>query len=234
MDIVTNSEPMKDIVVVTGASRGIGKATAILLAESGYHVIAIARSKRNLKEIQNDNIEFHAVDITEENQVYDFCQKLIGRNVVALINNAGGKVGFSDNILYDDIENWSKSFDLNVTSVANITKQIVPIMENNGGGNVVVVTAIQGHFAYKGGSIYNVAKHAEVALTEILRYQLGDKNIRVTEVVPGRTKNDSHKDEAKNVLNPEDVAESIRWSIMAPKHVNIDKIYLSHVNPIRK
>ena len=234
MDMTTKNELVKDIVVITGASRGIGRATAILLAESGYHVIAIARNKKRLEEIQSDNIEVYSVDITEQNQVYDFCQKLIGRNVVALINNAGGKVGFSDNILEDDIENWSKTFDLNVTAVANITKQIVPIIENSGGGNVVVVTAIQGHFAYKGGSIYNIAKHAEVALTEILRSQLGNKNIRVTEIVPGRTENSNHKDKEKNTLNPEDVAESIRWSIMAPKHVNIEKIYLSHVNPIRK
>jgi len=225
---------MKDIVVVTGASRGIGRATSILLAENGYHVIAIARSKKRLEAIESDNIEVHVVDITEQDQVYNFCQKLIGRNVVALINNAGGKVGFFDNILDDYIENWSKSFDLNVTSVANITKQIVPIMENNGGGNVVVVTAMQGHFAYKGGSLYNVAKHAEVTLTEILRFQLCNKNIRVTEVVPGRTESYDHKDGSKNTLKPEDVAESIRWSIMAPKHVNIEKIYISHVNPVRK
>jgi NADP-dependent 3-hydroxy acid dehydrogenase YdfG len=234
MDITTSNEIMKDIVVVTGASRGIGRATAILLAENGYHVIAVARNKKMLEEIESHNIEIYVVDITQDDQVYHFCQKLIGRNVVALINNAGGKVGFSDNILEDDIENWSKTFDLNVTAVANITKQIVPIIENSGGGNVVVVTAIQGHFAYKGGSIYNIAKHAEVALTEILRSQLGNKNIRVTEIVPGRTYNHHYKDEAKDVLSPEDVAESIRWSIMAPKHVNIEKIYLSHVNPIRK
>jgi NADP-dependent 3-hydroxy acid dehydrogenase YdfG len=234
MDMTTKNELIKDIVVVTGASRGIGRATAILLAKNGYHVIAVARNKKMLEEIQSDNIEICVVDITEHDQVYHFCQKLIGRNVVALINNAGGKVGFSDNILEDDIENWSKTFDLNVTSVANLTKQILPIIENSGGGNVVVVTAIQGHFAYKGGSIYNIAKHAEVTLTEILRSQLGNKNIRVTEIVPGRTYSHQHKDKPKNVLSPEDVAESIRWSIMAPKHVNIEKIYLSHVNPIRK
>ena len=234
MDMTKKNELVKDIVVVTGASRGIGRATAILLAESGYHVIAAARNEKMLEEIQSDNIEIYAIDLTQEDQVYHFCQKLIGRNVVALINNAGGKVGFSDNILNDDIENWPKTFDLNVTAVANITKQIVPIMVNNGGGNVVVVTALQGHFAYKGGSLYNIAKHAEVTLTEILRFQLHDKNIRVTEIVPGRTLNQHHKDEAKNVLNPEDVAESIRWSIMAPKHVDIEKIYISHVNQIRK
>jgi len=234
MDITTKNELIKDVVVVTGASRGIGRATAILLAESGYHVIAVARNKKVLEEIQSDNIEIYVVDLTQEDQVYRFCQKLIGRNVVALINNAGGKIGFSDNILNDDVENWSETFNLNVTSVSNLTKQIVPIIENNGGGNIVVVTAMQGHFAKIGGSLYNVAKHAEVALTEILRFQLHDKNIRVTEIVPGRTYNQYHKDEAKNVLNPEDVAESIRWSIMAPKHVDIEKIYISHVSPVKK
>ncbi len=229
MDIIKNNEPEKNIVVVTGASRGVGRATAILLAKSGYHVIGIARSKNKLEEIKGDNIEVYSVDITKEDQVYDFCQKLTGRNVVALINNAGGRFGFSHNILDDDIESWKKTFDLNVISVANLTKQISPIIVNNGGGNVVVVTSLAGHFSYKGGSIYSVAKHAEVALAEILRYQLCNENIRVTEIASGRVHMVGY-DQEVNALNPEDVAESIRWSIMAPKHVNIEKIYLLHVN----
>ena len=132
-------ENEKDIVVVTGASYGIGKATAKMLAENGYHVVAIARDSDQLETIKNEDIEVHTVDITNVDQVYGFCQKLVGRNVVALVNNAGGGFNLPNSILDDDIQNWNKSFDLNVVGAANLTKQIAPIMIKNGGGNVVLL-----------------------------------------------------------------------------------------------
>jgi NADP-dependent 3-hydroxy acid dehydrogenase YdfG len=224
---------MKEIVVVTGASYGVGKATAKLLAENGYHVVAIARSQDELNKIQNDDIEVYAVDITKEDQVYSFCQKLVGKNVVALVNNAGGGFNLPNNILNDDMDNWTKSFSLNVTGAANLTKQIAPIMINNGGGNVVFITSMAGHFVYKGGSSYTVAKHAEVALAEILRFELFENNIRVTEIAPGNI--DSRGDRGGiNSLTPEDVAEAVRWSIMAPKHVNIEKLSILHINNLSR
>ena len=226
-------ENEKDIVVVTGASYGIGKATAKLLSENGYHVIAIARSDDQLETIKNENIEVHTVNITNKDQVYSFCQELVGRNVVALVNNAGGGFNLPNSILDDDIENWAKSFDLNVISAANLTKQIAPIMIKNGGGNVVIVTSMAGHFVYRGGSSYTVAKHAEVALAEILRFELFQSNIRVTEIAPGNVNSRGDRDPG-NSLNAEDVAEAIRWSIMAPKHVNIEKLSILHINNLSR
>jgi len=224
---------MKEIVIVTGASYGVGKATAKLLAESGYHVVAIARDEDQLNTIKNENIEVYPVDITKKDQVYNFCQSMLGRNVVALINNAGGGFNLPNSILDDDIENWTKSFDLNVIGAANLTKQIAPIMINNGGGNVVIITSMAGHNVYRGGSSYTVAKHAEVALAEILRFELFQSNIRVTEIAPGNI--DSRGDrEGINSLNPEDVAEAIKWSITVPKHVNVEHISILHVNNLSR
>jgi len=226
-------ENEKDIVVVTGASYGIGKATAKMLAENGYHVVAIARDSDQLETIKNEDIEVHTVDITNVDQVYVFCQKLVGRNVVALVNNAGGGFNLPNSILDDDIQNWNKSFDLNVVGAANLTKQIAPIMIKNGGGNVVLVTSMAGHFVYRGGSSYTVAKHAEVALAEILRFELFQSNIRVTEIAPGNVNSRGDRDPG-NSLNAEDVAEAIRWSIMVPKHVNIEKISILHINNLSR
>jgi NADP-dependent 3-hydroxy acid dehydrogenase YdfG len=226
-------ENEKDIVVVTGASYGIGKATAKMLAENGYHVVAIARDSDQLETIKSEDIEVHTVDITNVDQVYGFCQKLVGRNVVALVNNAGGGFNLPNSILDDDIQNWNKSFDLNVVGAANLTKQIAPIMIKNGGGNVVLVTSMAGHFVYRGGSSYTVAKHAEVALAEILRFELFQSNIRVTEIAPGNVNSRGDRDPG-NSLNAEDVAEAIRWSIMAPKHVNIEKLSILHINNLSR
>ena len=226
-------ENEKDIVVVTGASYGIGKATAKMLAENGYHVVAIARDSDQLETIKSEDIEVHTVDITNVDQVYQFCQKLVGRNVVALVNNAGGGFNLPNNILDDDIQNWNKSFDLNVVGAANLTKQIAPIMITNGGGNVVLVTSMAGHFVYRGGSSYTVAKHAEVALAEILRFELFQSNIRVTEIAPGNVNSRGDRDPG-NSLNAEDVAEAIRWSIMAPIHVNIEKLSILHINNLSR
>jgi NADP-dependent 3-hydroxy acid dehydrogenase YdfG len=224
---------MKPIVVVTGASYGVGKATAKKLSESGYHVIGIARDVEQLNKISNENIEVYPVDITNDDQVYQFCQQLIGRNVIALINNAGGGFNLPNSILDDDINNWRKSFDLNVVAAANLTKQIAPIMITNGGGNVVIVTSMAGKYVYRGGSSYTVAKHAEVALAEILRLELFQSNIRVTEIAPGNI--DSRGDrEGINCLSSEDVADAIQWAISVPKHVNVESISLLHVNNLSR
>ena len=226
-------ENEKPIVIVTGASYGVGKSAAKILSESGYHVIGIARDIDQLNTIKNENIEVYAVDITKADQVYNFCQGLAGRNIVALVNNAGGGFNLPNSILDDDIENWTKAFDLNVIGAVNLTKQIAPIMINNGGGNVVLITSMAGHYVYRGGSSYTVAKHAEVALAEILRFELFQSNIRVTEIAPGNI--DSRGDRGGiNSLNPEDVADAIKWSITVPKHVNVEHISILHVNNLSR
>ena len=90
-----------------------------------------------------------------------------------------------------------------------------------------------GHFVYRGGSSYTVAKHAEVALAEILRFELFKSNIRVTEIAQGNVNSRGDRDPG-NSLNAEDVAEAIRWSIMVPKHVNIEKLSILHINNLSR
>jgi len=224
---------MKEIVVVTGASFGVGKATAKLLAENGFHVVAVARNIDELNNISSDNIEVHQLDITNTTQVEAFGKLMNGKKIIALINNAGGGFNLPNSILDDDIENWKKSFDLNVNGAVHMTKVIAPIMIANGGGNVVLVTSMAGKSVYRGGSSYTVAKHAEVALSEILRLELFHHNIRVTEIAPGNINSRGDRDSGSS-LEAIDVAEAIRWSIMVPKHVNIESLSIMHVNNLNR
>ena len=220
-------------VIVTGASFGVGKATSLLLASSGFDVIAVARNIDELNKIASDNIKVYELDITNKDQVENFGNLMQGENIVALINNAGGGFNLPNSILDDEIDNWRKSFDLNVTGAAHMTKMIAPIMINNGGGNVVLITSMAGHDVYRGGSSYTVAKHAEVALSKILRLELFQKNIRVTEISPGNIDSRGDRD-TSNCLSPEDIAEAIRWSITAPSHVNIESISIMHINNLNR
>jgi NADP-dependent 3-hydroxy acid dehydrogenase YdfG len=224
---------MKQTVVVTGASFGVGKATAQLLASSGFHVVAIARNIDELNKIASDDIEVYQIDITNRNQVESFGKLMEGKQIVALVNNAGGGFNLPNSILDDEIDNWNKSFDLNVNGAVHMTKVIAPIMIKNGGGNVVIITSMAGKDVYRGGSSYTVAKHAEVALCEILRLELFGHNIRVTEIAPGNINSRGDR-EGGNSLEAIDVAEAIRWSIMVPKHVNIESLSIMHVNNLNR
>ena len=226
-------EKLKKTVVVTGASFGIGKETAKLLAENNFHVIAIARSIDELKSIESDNIEVYQMDITNNIEVEEFSKYIYDKKIDALVNNAGGGFNLPNNILNDDVDNWKKAYDLNVVGAMNMTKTVAPSMIKNGGGNVVLITSMAGHFVYRGGSSYTVAKHAEVALAEILRFELFDKNIRVTEIAPGNVNSRGDRDR-NNCLSPEDVADAIRWALMVPEHVNIETLSILHVNNLSR
>ena len=215
-------------VVVTGASFGIGKETAILLSQSGFYVVAVARSKDEIEDLSNNykNIVSYELDITNEKDVQNFVDKIGPIDV--LINNAGG--GATNTFLYNDIvDSWRRSYEINVLAPVNLSRSFLPNMIKNSDGHIIFITSTCGHFVYPGGSGYTVSKHAEVALAELLRIELLGTGIRVTEIAPGNV-NSRGGGDAKNSLTPQDIAESIRWSISMPKHVNIESIKLLHVN----
>ena len=137
---------LKKTAVVTGASFGIGKATAELLAKNNFHVIAIARSIDELKLIESENIEVYQMDITNRLEVENFGKYIYDKKIDALVNNAGGGFNLPNNILNDDVDNWKKAYDLNVIGAMNMTKTVAPSMIKNGGGNVVLITSMAGQF----------------------------------------------------------------------------------------
>ena len=234
-----------EYAVVTGASSGIGAATARALAKNGYHVIAAARRMDRLNELaaSHSNIEAMELDVTSQSSVDALAAKLVGKNVTVVVSNAGGS--FDGALLLDsDIESWSKTFDVNVLGSVRVIKALVPHLRASGRGIIVVVTSTAGYISYETGGSYTAAKHAEKAMVQTLRLELNGEPIRVSEIAPGMVKTEEFavnrfagdKDKAAKVyegveapLTADDVAEAIRWSIMLPDHFNVDSMTIRPV-----
>jgi NADP-dependent 3-hydroxy acid dehydrogenase YdfG len=236
---------MQPIAVVTGASSGIGAATALLLAENGFHVVAVARRADRLAELvgRNSEIETMQVDVTSEKDVGALTKHLEGRPIEVLVCNAGGAFDF-DTVVDSDPELWKKTYDVNVVGSVRCIKGLVPIMSKHGKGHVVIITSTAGQIAYENGGSYVAAKHGEVALARTLRLELSGQPIRVTEIAPGMVKTDEFaltrfsgdSEKAAKIyagvakpLTDNDVAEAIRWSVMLPEHFNIDSMTIRPV-----
>jgi len=234
----------RECAIVTGASSGIGAATARALADSGYEVIACARRMDRLEAlaVENSAITAHHLDITDQKSVDQLVSELSHRNVSVLINCAGGAFDAAS-VLDSDPEVWSKTYDLNVVGTVRMVKAFTPAMQKNGRGHVVIISSTAGHTAYENGGSYVAAKHAETSLARTLRLELNGLPIRVTEIAPGMVKTEEfakirygNVDRAAKVyegvaapLLAEDVAEAIRWSVTLPEHFNVDSLVIRPV-----
>ena len=236
---------MKPVAVVTGASSGIGAATALLLAAHGFHVVAVARRAERLQELarKSADIESMVVDVTSDSDVMKLAQHLSGKPVELLVCNAGGAFDF-DTVITSDPEIWMKTYDVNVVGSVRTIKALVPLMTEHGKGHLVLITSTAGQVAFENGGSYVAAKHGEVALARTLRLELSGLPIRVTEIAPGMVKTDEFaltrfsgdQERAAKIyagvakpLTDQDVAEAIRWSVMLPEHFNIDSMTIRPV-----
>lgn len=230
----------REIAVVTGASSGIGAATARLLAKNGFHVIAAARRIDRLEALakEDSNIEIFELDVTNQLDVDSLASHLAGKPVSVLVNNAGGAFDLAE-ILNSDPEVWRHTYEVNVIGTVRMVKAITPIMQTFGRGHVVVMSSTAGQGAYEKGGSYVAAKHAERTIAETLRLELNGEPIRITEIAPGMVKTEEFAkvrfqgdmDKANKVyegvaepLVADDIAEAIRWAVMLPHHVNIDSM----------
>ena len=234
----------RECAIVTGASSGIGAATARALADSGYDVIACARRIDRLEALaaENSAITAHHLDITDQKSVDQLVSELSHRNVSVLINCAGGAFDAAS-VLDSDPEVWSKTYDLNVVGTVRMVKAFTPAMQKHGRGHIVIISSTAGHTAYENGGSYVAAKHAETSLARTLRLELNGLPIRVTEIAPGMVKTEEfakirygNVDRAAKVyegvaapLLAEDVAEAIRWSVTLPEHFNVDSLVIRPV-----
>lgn len=235
----------REYAVITGASSGIGAATARLLASNGYHVIAAARRADRLAALatEDQNIEAFTLDVTKQESIDSLTAHLQGKPVSILINNAGGAFD-SDPINDSDPEIWKKTFDINVVGSVRMVKAMIPLMQAFGRGHIVMISSTAGHRVYENGGSYVAAKFAETSLVETLRLELNGQPIRVTEIAPGMVKTDEFAvqrfkgdtEKAAKVyegvtrpLVAEDVAEAIRWSVMLPSHFNVDCLMIRPV-----
>ncbi|WP_394284076.1 SDR family oxidoreductase [Corynebacterium sp.] len=226
----------KKIAIVTGASSGIGKATAGALAQEGWHVIAAARRTDKIQAVA-DEIGGTAIelDVTDQESV----DKLAARveRVDLLVNNAGGAMGM-DSIKDADLDDWQWMYDVNVLGTARMIKALLDKLIASE-GHIINIGSMASFTPYAGGSGYNAAKFGEGALTRVLRLEHVGDPVRVTQIDPGRVETDfslvrfkGDQDKAAAVyadklnLSAADVAESIRWVASQPKHVNIDHIHI--------
>lgn len=233
------------VAVVTGASSGIGAATARALASVGVAVIAVARREDRLDELAKESalITAFVADLTKQGDVDRLEKYCTGKEIEMLINCAGGAFD-SATVLEGDPDVWAKSYELNVIATLRVTKAITPIMVRNGLGHIVIVTSTAGHRAYETGGSYVAAKFAETSMAHTLRLELNGLPIRITEIAPGMVKTeefalnrfDGDATKAAKVyegvdapLTAEDVAESIRWSVTLPDHFNVDSMVIRPV-----
>lgn len=223
--------------MVTGASSGIGAATARILAAQGFHVVVGARRLDRItalaEEIGGTGL---SLDVTDDQSVADFCAHL--DRVDVLVNNAGGSKGLAT-VAEADLDDWRWMWETNVLGTLRLTKALLPALIASGDGLIVTVTSIAGMDVYDTGSGYTSAKHAQSALHRTLRLELLGQPVRLTEIAPGMVETefsvvrfDGDQDRADAVyagLTPlvaEDVAEVIGFVASRPPHVNLDQIVL--------
>ncbi len=227
----------KPIAVVTGASSGFGAAIAQTLAEAGYGLVLGARRMDKLQAVAEPlGAQAIALDVTDAESVKAFCEQV--PNVHILINNAGGAVG-TEPIAEAIDKKWQTMYDTNVLGTLRMTRELLPKLEASGNGQIINIGSIAGLEVYPGGAGYTAAKHALRALTQTLRMELVGKPLRICEIDPGlaetefslvRFGGDAEKAKKPYVgmtpLSAEDIAETVRWVVSRPAHVNIDQIVI--------
>lgn len=231
---------MDKIALITGATSGIGKATAYELAKVGFKLILCGRRNEILGALEKDlnkitlttSLCFDVSDNLEVNRSISSLPKK-WKNINVLINNAGNAHGMD---LFQDgnIDDWDKMIDINIKGLMYVTKAIIDNMIENSSGHIINIGSLAGREVYPKGNIYCASKYAVKAISQSLRLDLNKHNIKVSEINPGlvetsfsdvRFKGDKSK--AKNVykgykaLQANDIAEIISFVISRPKHVNI-------------
>ncbi len=222
--------------MVTGASSGIGAATARRLATEGYEVVAAARRRDRLDALAAEvpGLRPVTLDVTSAESVAALAAGL--DDVAVLVNNAGGALGVEP-IEKADPADWRAMYETNVLGVLRVTQALLPALERGAGGHVVVTGSIAGHLVYEGGAGYTAAKHGAAAFVETMRLELNGRPVRVTEVAPGMVRTEEFSlvrlrgDQAAadrvyagvdNPLIADDIADCIAWVVTRPAHVNVD------------
>ena len=237
---------MQPVAVVTGASSGIGAATAAGLAGAGYHVVLAARRADRLEEAtarararaQGGSAHAAVLDVTDTAAVAAFAQSLDRCDVLA--NIAGGAFGM-EHVADADPADWRTMYEANVLGSLHVTKALLPRLITSGDGTIVMLTSTAGFINYEGGGGYSAAKHAQHAMTETLRLELCGQPVRVIEIAPGmvrtdefalnRFRGDAGRAAAvyrgvREPLTAEDIADTITWTVTRPAHVNVDLLVI--------
>jgi NADP-dependent 3-hydroxy acid dehydrogenase YdfG len=237
---------MEETIVITGASSGIGKACAQLLAAPGKRFILTARRYERLEALAAEltkagaKVWIQSLDVRSREACQQWANQIpkAFRGIRVLLNNAGLAAGLSS-IQDGDVSDWDQMIDTNVKGLLYVTEAILPFLKQSPGAHIVNVGSIAGREVYANGNVYCASKHAVDALTRSMRIDLLPLGIKVSSVSPGmvetefslvRFKGDS--DRAASVysgidpLKPEDVAEAVKYIVNAPSHVTVADIVL--------
>lgn len=234
---------MSKTALITGATSGIGKATAQLLAKNNYNIILCGRRKNRLDELENELSQFTNVyclefDVSDKNAVFEKINSIPESftKIDVLINNAGNAHGL-DPIQEGDLEDWENMIDINLKGLLYVSKAIIPIMIAQKSGHIINIGSTAAKQVYPNGNVYCASKHAVDAINKGMKMDLNPYGIRVGAIHPGlvatefsevRFKGDTEK--AANVykgftpLKPEDIADIIHFVISRPYHVNISDL----------
>jgi 3-hydroxy acid dehydrogenase/malonic semialdehyde reductase len=238
---------MNKIALVTGATAGIGEATAIKLADEGYDVIITGRRKERLKKLaeniqQSCNVQVHILnfDIRNKVEVDEAIDQLPEQwqQIDLLVNNAGLAAGLS-HIHEGSINDWEQMIDTNIKGLLYISRKIMPMMIERKSGHIINIGSIAGKEVYENGNVYCATKHAVEAITKGMRLDALKHGIKVSSVSPGMVETEfsmvrfkGDEERADNVykgfqaLKAEDIAETIAWIALRPPHVNINDVLI--------
>lgn len=237
---------MNKIALITGATSGIGQATALKAAEAGYDVIITGRRRDRLEELaktirsKGADVLILGFDVRRQTEVQSAIDSLTDKwkNIDVLVNNAGLAVGVSP-IQEGVLDDWERMIDTNVKGLLYVTRAVAPLLIARQGGHIVNIASIAGKEVYPGGNVYCATKHAVDALSRAMRTDMLRHNIKVTNIAPGmvetefslvRYKGDSEA--AANVykglqpLTNEDIADTILFAITRPPHVCLNDIVI--------
>lgn len=227
----------KRTAVVTGASSGIGEASARALAAQGWHVVVGARRMDRLEQLAAEIGGTAAyLDVSDPDSVTAFCDAI--EECALLVNNAGGAIG-TRSIADADDDEWLRMYEINVMGTLRVTRGLLPRLIASGDGQVITIGSIAGREAYKGGGGYNAAKFAEGALSRVLRLELLGQPVRVSEIDPGMVETEfsvvrfggdeqraAKVYEGMTPLTATDIADTVAWIASRPAHVNIDQVVI--------
>lgn len=236
---------MAKTAFITGATSGIGRATAIRLARLGMNLVITGRRADRLvtlsDELQREchvSIRHLEFDVRDRNQVNAAIDSLTEefRKIDILVNNAGLAAGL-EHIYEGDTDDWDRMIDTNIKGVLYITRRIAPMMVERGSGHIINIGSIAGVQTYENGSVYCASKHAMHALSEGMRIDMLKHGIRVSEIRPGMVNTEfsdvrfhGDSDRADGVykgvtpLSADDIASVIEWILCQPPHININDI----------
>jgi NADP-dependent 3-hydroxy acid dehydrogenase YdfG len=238
---------MNHIAIITGATSGIGKACAKILAENGYNLIITGRRKDRLNDLSNQLAEKYRVkiltlnfDVRDRDKVKQALDNLPDEwsNINVLVNNAGLAAGI-DPIQKGNIDDWDRMIDTNVKGLLYVSRTIIPGMVKRKKGHIVNIASIAGKEVYPNGNVYCASKYAVDALSKGMRIDLVNYGIKVTNIAPGMVETEfsevrlhGDKKAAKNVyqgmkpLHAEDIADTVWFAVSRPQHVQIADVLI--------